>query len=176
MRSTRSSRKKGYGYGTLVAFSGTVQDAESGPDDFTEANMNPGVHDLRTSFRGDQYRVMIVANKFQTGFDQPLLCAMYVDRILSGVTAVQTLSRLNRTYVTPSGVKKTAGMTQVVDFVNSPEDIQAAFRPYFTDAFLETADRPEPCPRPREQARHIRHLHADRGRRVRRSLCEGQGQ
>ena len=82
---------------------------ESGPDDFTEANMNPGVHDLRTSFRGDQYKVMIVANKFQTGFDQPLLCAMYVDRILSGVTAVQTLSRLNRTYVTPSGVKKTAG-------------------------------------------------------------------
>ena len=120
--------KKGYGYGTLVAFSGTVQDPESGPDDFTEANMNPGVHDLRTSFRGDQYKVMIVANKFQTGFDQPLLCAMYVDRILSGVTAVQTLSRLNRTYVTPSGMKKTAGMTQVVDFVNEPDDIQAAFR------------------------------------------------
>jgi len=134
--------KKGYGYGTLVAFSGTVQDPDSGPDDFTEANMNPGVHDLRTSFRGDQYKVMIVANKFQTGFDQPLLCAMYVDRILSGVTAVQTLSRLNRTYVTPSGVKKTAGMTQVVDFVNSPDDIQAAFRPYFTDAFLETATDP----------------------------------
>lgn len=92
--------KKGYGSGTLVAFSGTVQDPESGPGDFTESSMNPGVHDLRTSFRGDQYKVMIVANKFQTGFDQPLLCAMYVDRILSGVTAVQTLSRLNRTYRT----------------------------------------------------------------------------
>lgn len=134
--------KKGYGYGTLVAFSGTVQDPESGPGDFTEATMNPGVHDLRTSFRGDQYKVMIVANKFQTGFDQPLLCAMYVDRILSGVTAVQTLSRLNRTYRTPSGIQKTAAMTQVVDFVNEPAAIRIAFEPYFTDAFLETETDP----------------------------------
>ena len=46
--------------------------------------MNPGVHDLRTAFRGDEYKIMIVANKFQTGFDQPLLCAMYVDRVLTG--------------------------------------------------------------------------------------------
>jgi type I restriction enzyme, R subunit len=134
--------KKGYGYGTLVAFSGTVQDPESGPGDFTESSMNPGVHDLRASFRGDQYMVMIVANKFQTGFDQPLLCAMYVDRILSGVTAVQTLSRLNRTYRTPSGIQKTAALTQVVDFVNEPEEIRKAFEPYFTDAFLETETDP----------------------------------
>ncbi|MBY0290783.1 MAG: DEAD/DEAH box helicase family protein [Mycobacteriaceae bacterium] len=134
--------EKGYGYSTLVAFSGTVQDPESGANDFSEASMNPGVHDLRTSFRGDQYKVMIVANKFQTGFDQPLLCAMYVDRILSGVTAVQTLSRLNRTYRTPSGVQKIAAMTQVVDFVNEPELIRKAFEPYFTDAFLETATDP----------------------------------
>ncbi|MCV7316641.1 type I restriction endonuclease subunit R [Mycolicibacillus parakoreensis] len=133
---------KGYGYGTLVAFSGTVQDPESGPDDFTEATMNPGVRDLRTSFRGDEYKVMIVANKFQTGFDQPLLCAMYVDKLLSGVTAVQTLSRLNRTYRTPSGVQKTAAMTQVVDFVNEPEEIRNAFEPYYTDAFLETETDP----------------------------------
>jgi type I restriction enzyme R subunit len=130
--------EKGYGYGTLVAFSGTVSDPESGLDDFSEASMNPGVHDLRTAFRGDQYKVMIVANKFQTGFDQALLCAMYVDRILSGVTAVQTLSRLNRTYRTPSGTPKTAAMTQVVDFVNEPEAIREAFEPYYTDAFLET--------------------------------------
>lgn len=133
---------KGYGYGTLVAFSGTVQDPESGPDDFTEATMNPGVRDLRTSFRGDEYKVMIVANKFQTGFDQPLLCAMYVDKLLSGVTAVQTLSRLNRTYRTPSGVQKTAAMTQVVDFVNEPEEIRKAFEPYYTDAYLETETDP----------------------------------
>ncbi|MCV7383145.1 type I restriction endonuclease subunit R [Mycolicibacter longobardus] len=134
--------QKGYGYGTLVAFSGAVQDVESGPGDFSEATMNPGVRDLRTAFRGDQYKVMIVANKFQTGFDQPLLCAMYVDKILSGVTAVQTLSRLNRTYRTPSGVPKTAAMTQVVDFVNEPVAIREAFEPYFTDAFLETETDP----------------------------------
>lgn len=132
----------GYRYGTLVAFSGSVSDPESGPDDFTEANMNPGVHDLRTAFGGDEYKVMIVANKFQTGFDQPLLCAMYVDRILSGVTAVQTLSRLNRTYRTPSGTAKAAADTQVLDFVNEPEAIREAFEPYYTDAFLETATDP----------------------------------
>jgi type I restriction enzyme R subunit len=133
---------KGYGYGTVVAFSGSVQDPESGPGDFTESTMNPGVHDLRTAFRGDQYRVMIVANKFQTGFDQPLLCAMYVDRILSGVTAVQTLSRLNRTYRTPSGIQKTSALTQVVDFVNEPAAIRESFEPYYTDAYLETATDP----------------------------------
>ncbi len=136
-------KDKGYGYGTLVAFSGAVQDPESGPEDFTEASMNRGVRDLRTSFRGDEYKVMIVANKFQTGFDQPLLCAMYVDRILSGVTAVQTLSRLNRTYRTPSGIQKTAAMTQIVDFVNEPEEIRKAFEPYYTDAFLETETDPD---------------------------------
>ncbi|MEU8381617.1 type I restriction endonuclease [Streptosporangium sp. NPDC048865] len=134
--------KKGYGYGTLVAFSGAVPDLESGPEDFTESSMNPGVYDLRTAFKGGEYKVMIVANKFQTGFDQPLLCAMYVDRQLSGVTAVQTLSRLNRTYVTPSGVRKDERMTQVVDFVNAPEKIRDSFEPYYTDAFLETATDP----------------------------------
>ncbi len=134
--------KKGYGYRTLVAFSGSVIDPESGPDPLTEASMNPGISDLRTAFTGDQFTVMIVANKFQTGFDQPLLCAMYVDRKLSGVTAVQTLSRLNRTYRTPSGTTKTAAMTRVVDFVNDPAGIREAFEPYFTDAFLETETDP----------------------------------
>ncbi|WP_336214718.1 type I restriction endonuclease subunit R [Nonomuraea sp. LPB2021202275-12-8] len=134
--------KKGYGYGTLVAFSGGVQDLESGPEDFTESSMNPGIYDLRNAFKGGEYKVMIVANKFQTGFDQPLLCAMYVDRKLSGVTAVQTLSRLNRTYVTPSGVRKDERMTHVVDFVNDPEGIRDSFEPYYTDAFLETVTDP----------------------------------
>lgn len=134
--------KKGLGYGTLVAFSGKVDDAESGPEDFTETSMNPGIHDLRTAFKGDEYKVMIVANKFQTGFDQPLLCAMYVDRLLSGVTAVQTLSRLNRTYITPSGVQKTSAMTHVVDFANPPAKIQEAFEPYYVDAHLEQCTDP----------------------------------
>ncbi|WP_201301359.1 type I restriction endonuclease subunit R [Nocardiopsis sp. FR6] len=134
--------KKGLDYGTLVAFSGKVEDTETGPDDFTEANMNPGVRDLRSSFEGDEYRVMIVARKFQTGFDQPLLCAMYVDKLLSGVEAVQTLSRLNRTYVTPSGTQKTSAMTQVVDFANDPAEIQKAFEPYYTDVHLEQETDP----------------------------------
>lgn len=134
--------KKGYGYGTLVAFSGSVKDTASGPEDFTESTMNPGVKDLRKSFNGKQFRIMIVANKFQTGFDQPLLCAMYIDRKLSGVTAVQTLSRLNRTYVTPLGTKKTASMTQIVDFVNDPAKIREAFLPYYSDVYLETATDP----------------------------------
>ncbi|MFN8106662.1 MAG: type I restriction endonuclease [Nocardioidaceae bacterium] len=131
---------KGYDIGTLVAFSGSISDAEYGIEDATEASMNPGAGDLRKAFRGDAYKVMIVANKFQTGFDQPLLCAMYVDRRLSGVTTVQTLSRLNRTYRTPSGQVKDT--TMIVDFVNLPEQIQADFEPYFTDAFLETATDP----------------------------------
>ena len=131
---------KGYDIGTLVAFSGSISDAEYGIDDATEASLNPGAGDLRKAFEGDDRQVMIVANKFQTGFDQPLLCGMYVDRRLAGVTAVQTLSRLNRTYRTPSGQVKDT--TTVVDFVNQPDDIQSSFEPYFTDAFLETATDP----------------------------------
>ncbi len=131
---------KGYHIGTLVAFSGSISDAEYGIEDATEASLNPGAGDLRKAFQRDRYQVMIVANKFQTGFDQPLLCAMYVDRRLSGVTTVQTLSRLNRTYRTPSGQVKDT--TMIVDFVNPPEQIQADFQPYYTDAFLETATDP----------------------------------
>ena len=131
---------KGYAVGTLVAFSGSISDAEYGIEDATEASLNPGVGDLAKAFEHDDRKVMIVANKFQTGFDQPLLCGMYVDRRLAGVTAVQTLSRLNRTYRTPSGQLKDS--TAIVDFVNPPEEIQAAFEPYFTDAFLETATDP----------------------------------
>jgi type I restriction enzyme R subunit len=131
---------KGYNIGTLVAFSGSISDAEYSIEDATEGSMNPGAGDLRKAFQNDHYRVMIVANKFQTGFDQPLLCAMYVDRRLSGVTTVQTLSRLNRTYRTPSGQVKDT--TMIVDFVNVPEQIQADFEPYYTDAYLETATDP----------------------------------
>ncbi len=135
--------KRGYpGLGTLVAFSGSVDDLDTGPDPFTEGSMNPdlGARDLRAAFATDDYKVMLVANQFQTGFDQPLLCAMYVDKRLSGVTAVQTLSRLNRTYRTPDGEKK--GQPLVLDFVNDPEEIRGSFEPYYTDAFLETATDP----------------------------------
>ncbi|MEU7722698.1 type I restriction endonuclease subunit R [Streptomyces tibetensis] len=133
-------QRKGYGYSTLIAFSGTVKDDHYGADgqEFSEANMNPGVYDLRTEFATDDYQVMIVANKFQTGFDQPLLCAMYVDKKLPGVTAVQTLSRLNRTHVTAKGTVKSSAMTQVVDFVNTPEEIRVAFEPFYKGVRLET--------------------------------------
>ena len=135
--------KRGYTeIGTLVAFSGDVIDEETGPDPFSEKNMNVGLNgrDLRTAFGTDDYKVMLVANKFQTGFDQPLLVAMYVDKRLSGVAAVQTLSRLNRTYRAPSGERKNE--TFVLDFVNKPEEIQKAFGDYYVDAFLETATDP----------------------------------
>ncbi|MGO1665202.1 MAG: type I restriction endonuclease subunit R [Micrococcaceae bacterium] len=142
----RYIKTQGLDYGTLVAFSGTVEDTETsaalGLETLTEATMNPGSRDLRQEFKSDQYRVMIVANKFQTGFDQPLLCAMYVDKKLSGITAVQTLSRLNRTHTTARGTKKTAAMTQVVDFVNEPAEIQEAFEPYFNDAHIDEVTDP----------------------------------
>lgn len=131
-----------YALKTLVAFSGKVIDEESSPDPFTEASMNPANigSDLAYAFGGPIYQVMIVANKFQTGFDQPLLSAMYVNKRLSGVMAVQTLSRLNRMYRTPAGENKTK--TFVLDFVNEPEEIRKSFEPYYLDAHLETATDP----------------------------------
>ncbi len=117
--------------GALVAFSGSVTDPESGPGEFTETSLNPGLKGraLETAFDGDEYQVMIVANKFQTGFDQPLLVGMYVDKKLSGITAVQTLSRLNR--VIPGKEN-----TYILDFVNDPAEILAAFQTYYEDAEL----------------------------------------
>lgn len=127
--------KMGYtDYTSLVAFSGEVDDPETGPGPFTEHSMNPGVKDLRSAFNTDEYRVMIVANKFQTGFDQPLLCAMYVDRQLSGVTAVQTLSRLNR--FVPGK------RTMILDFVNKESEILAAFKPYYEEARIVATTDP----------------------------------
>ena len=130
--------EKNYPMGTLVAFSGEVNDAESGPEAFTERSqsLNPGLKgDIREAFKGDGYQILLVANKFQTGFDQPLLCAMYVDRRLDGIQAVQTLSRLNRCH--PG--KDT---TYVVDFVNEPDDILAAFKTYYETATLSEATDP----------------------------------
>jgi len=111
---------------TLVAFSGTVIDPDNPSVEYTEVQMNGGIREdeLRTQFDTDKYHVLIVAEKFQTGFDQPLLHTMYVDKKLSGVHAVQTLSRLNRKHPWKKD-------TFILDFVNDPEDIQAAFQPYY---------------------------------------------
>ena len=104
--------------------------------------MNPDLRgrDLPTAFASGDFQIMLVANKYQTGFDQPLLSAMYVFKRLDGVAAVQTLSRLNRTYTTPSGERKTK--TMVLDFVNDPADIRGAFEPYYMDARIETRSDP----------------------------------
>ncbi|MGC8732416.1 MAG: type I restriction endonuclease subunit R, partial [Halothiobacillaceae bacterium] len=111
--------EKGYDLGTLVAFSGEVNDTASGPDPFSETGktLNPGLkgRDIRDAFALPEYHLLLVANKFQTGFDQPLLCGMYVDRRLAGIQAVQTLSRLNRAYQA-NGIRKDT--TYVLDFVN----------------------------------------------------------
>jgi type I restriction enzyme R subunit len=129
----------GYKFRTLVAFSGEVIDPESGPDPFTEhsKDLNPmlGGQDIRSAFRGGGYQLLLVANKFQTGFDEPLLCAMYVDKRLGGIQAVQTLSRLNRCHPGKD-------QTYVVDFVNDPADILAAFKPYYETAELSGVTDP----------------------------------
>jgi type I restriction enzyme R subunit len=144
-----SSKKGEKGYQqiqAMVAFSGEVEFTDNDPNSetligekFTETNMNPGLKggDMRKAFNSDDYQVMIVANKFQTGFDQPKLCAMYVDKKLGGVECVQTLSRLNRTF---PGKADTG--TFVLDFFNEPEDILASFQPYFQTAELDDVSDP----------------------------------
>lgn len=132
-------REQGLKMGTLVAFSGEVIDKDSGEDPFTETSsaMNSGLkgRDIREAFNTDEFQILLVANKFQTGFDQPLLCGMYVDKKLSGIQAVQTLSRLNRSH--PG--KDT---TFIVDFVNDPEDVLEAFKTYYTTAELSGVSDP----------------------------------
>ncbi len=121
-------------FGVLVAFSGTVTINEQ---KFTEENMNPpDIGDIAEAFKNPAQRILVAANKFQTGFDQPLLHTMYVDKKLGGVAAVQTLSRLNRTF---PPLKKD---TMVLDFVNEQEAIQASFQDYYQKTELEGATDP----------------------------------
>jgi type I restriction enzyme R subunit len=131
--------ERGYPIQTLVAFSGEVIDPESGPDPFTESSkeLNPKLagQSIRNAFRKGDYQLLLVANKFQTGFDEPRLCAMYVDKKLGGIQAVQTLSRLNRCHPGKD-------QTYVVDFVNEPADILAAFKPYYETAELSGVTDP----------------------------------
>lgn len=132
-------KANGYKIGTLVAFSGEVFDKPSGSDGFPENShaLNPNLkgRDIREAFKGDEYQILLVANKFQTGFDQPLLCGMYVDKRLAGIQAVQTLSRLNRAH--PG--KDT---TYVVDFVNDAAEVLEAFKAYYATAELAATTDP----------------------------------
>lgn len=120
---------KAHGYDgirSLVAFSGTVEDPEDPGSAYTEVSMNDGLaeSELPETFERDDYRVLLVAEKYQTGFDQPLLQTMYVVKRLAGVQAVQTLSRLNR--MAPGKAR-----TFVLDFANEEDDIYKAFKPYY---------------------------------------------
>ena len=126
----------------LVAFSGTVKDPDTGVE-YTEPGMNPDVvtgksiseSQLPDRFESPDYQVLLVTNKYQTGYDQPLLHTMYVDKRLDGVQAVQTLSRLNR---------KIPGKNEpfVLDFVNQRDDIYRAFKPYYDATSLQEASDP----------------------------------
>ncbi|MYL22623.1 type I restriction endonuclease subunit R [Halomonas alkaliantarctica] len=123
----------------LVAFSGTVPPDEVIPEEVSESSqlLNPGVRgrDLAEALDTDDFNVMIAANKYQTGFDQPKLCAMYVDKKLQGVDCVQTLSRLNRLFP--------GKQTFILDFYNDPEDILDAFAPYYRKAELSDVSDPQ---------------------------------
>lgn len=140
----RYIKEKGYSdIRALVAFSGTVHDPVTGME-YTEPSMNPDVVTgnpisesmLPGRFDSPDYHLLLVAEKYQTGFDQPLLCAMYVDKRLDGVQAVQTLSRLNR--MVPG-----KELPFVLDFMNDTEDIRRAFKPYYDGT--ELADESDPA-------------------------------
>ena len=131
--------EKGHPWKALVAFSGTVKD---GGESYTESGMNSAGRDRAVSerqtaaeFEKPEYRFLVVANKFQTGFDQPLLHTLYVDKKLGGVNAVQTLSRLNRTHDGKTGVT-------VLDFANEADEIRKAFEPYYETTLLSEATDP----------------------------------
>jgi type I restriction enzyme R subunit len=138
----RQIKEKGYtGIKTLVAFSGTVEDPDAPGVSYTEPDMNRDSSgrpirekELPEKFATEEYQLLLVAEKYQTGFDQPLLHTMYVDKRLDGIQAVQTLSRLNRTCPGKED-------TFVLDFVNNADDIQNAFKPYYEQTIIgEQAD------------------------------------
>lgn len=134
--------RKGYSdIKPLVAFSGKVSDKQLGADgtgEYSESSLNGFSEDKTPAkFDTEDYQVLLVANKYQTGFDQPKLCAMYVLKKLKGVNAVQTLSRLNR--ICPPHDKTTF----ILDFVNTIEEIEKAFSPYYTTTLLCNSTTPE---------------------------------
>jgi type I restriction enzyme R subunit len=131
-------KKHGYtGIRSLVAFSGTVEDPDSPGSSYTEVSMNNGLaeSELPETFERDDYRVLLVAEKYQTGFDQPLLQTMYVVKRLAGVQAVQTLSRLNR-------MATGKARTFVLDFANEEDEIYNAFKPYYEATPID--EQPDP--------------------------------
>ncbi|NLZ29761.1 MAG: type I restriction endonuclease subunit R, partial [Methanomicrobiales archaeon] len=131
----RLIKDAGLPFTALVAFSGEVLDPDL-QETFTEGGMN-GFPDRQTAeeFKKPENRILIVANKFQTGFDQPLLHTIYVDKKLAGVAAVQTLSRANRIHPQKEG-------TMILDFANAAQEIEKAFAPYYKRTLLDEATDP----------------------------------
>ncbi len=138
LASDRYLKDKGYPYKTLVAFTGKVKDgieySETGMNTTSDGKSIPEKATAK-AFKQDKYRFLIVANKFQTGFDQPLLHTMYVDKKLGGVNAVQTLSRLNRIHPGKND-------TMVLDFANEADQIQKAFEDYYDRTILSEGTDP----------------------------------
>ena len=149
--------EKGYAdVQTLVAFSGVVEDPEAPGKSFTEVGMNGGIKEseLPERFDSHEYQVLLVAEKYQTGFDQPLLHTMYVDKKLTGLQAVQTLSRLNRTCAGKED-------TFILDFRNKPEEIFAAFKPYYEDTPTEPLTDPQHLYRLQHQIEETHLIHVE---------------
>ncbi len=131
-------KEKGYPIKSLVAFSGVVTDDKIKDKTYSEEAMNQGIREreLPERFASNEYQVLLVAEKYQTGFDQPLLHTMYVDRRLAGIQAVQTLSRLNRTHPQKED-------TFVLDFINDREEIREAFQQFYEGAEIGEEAKPE---------------------------------
>ena len=127
-------KQEGYPIKTLVAFTGTVKHDEQ---EYTENSMNnlPSKQSIEEAYSKKDYKILIVANKYQTGFDQPLLHSMYIDKVLNGIMAVQTLSRANR-------IHNSKNDTLILDFANKTEVIQKSFQPYYETTFLKEATDP----------------------------------
>jgi len=141
---------------TLVAFSGIVEDPDVKGKTYTEVGMNCGVKEseLPERFDSQEYQVLLVAEKYQTGFDQPLLHTMYVDKKLTGLQAVQTLSRLNRTCAGKED-------TFILDFRNKPEEIYKAFKPYYKDTPSEPLTDAQHLYRLQHQIEETRLIHEE---------------
>jgi len=131
----KQMEEMGLPYRSLVGFSGTVHEPDN-HQDYTESSMN-GIPESQTeeSLKDPKFRILIVNNKFQTGFDEPMLHTMYVDKKFGGLQCVQTLSRLNRTM-------KGKTDTFVLDFVNDPQVVQDSFQPYYEGTILEEETDP----------------------------------
>lgn len=125
-------------YSALVAFSGSVMDGETGIE-YTKENLNDleGKISIPDALKLPQFRILIVANMYQTGFDEPLLQTMFVDKRLGGTSTVQTLSRLNRTMAGKDG-------TMILDFVNDPEKVKQDFQEYYGSNYMEVDDETDP--------------------------------